>query len=163
MPNFAHLDVLEAVGVGPRSELAVRAPRLLGNDAHSLSSQAKPTSLDISGVPVFTFERWLRLRFSPPFGQVSKFRFWVTEMDLPDDWTLNFGTSPDYSTPVQTSSRYAYRAVPTIDPGQDASNVEVVQVVPRGVQYTHWIVLQAILLSAPTDITVTFDFTWTES
>lgn len=167
MNHYAYIELLESTGKGPAKELAVTSPKLLGNDAHSYSSIAKPVRLNADRSPVYTCERWVRMRFSPPFGRVGQFRLWSPTMTLPEGWDVRFGTSLSYRTPSQSPSVYAYTSIPTVDPGVGTPNV--VGLTTRnsdGVQYSPWIVFQAILTGPDVDVseqTLSFDFGWVES
>ena len=159
------IQLLEACGPGPLSEVVVTAPTLLANDSHSLSPGAQQLRPSRSGAPVLSCERWLRVRFTPPVGLVGNLRLWVPGIALPTGWHLRFGTSADYSPPSSSRSVYALADMPATDPGVSNLGGDVT-IDDTGMHYTPWIVVQASLTGTDVDVseqTLSVHFGWTES
>lgn len=160
-------DLLEAVGFAPDSERTIVNFDILADDEHTGTVYKQRTLMvrNSDGSPSFSCERWVRLRFSPPFGAITKLRFWVDNYDPNANWELRWGTSDEYQKPTTSASQIATHSVPTTDP--DMSNLGVDMVTGGVVTYSPWIVLQATWLgSQPGTIQPTplnWSFGWAEA
>lgn len=137
------VDLMEATGYGPDSETVTGKIDLLAVDMHSanpLSSKATLERLS-NGAPSYTCERWVRLRFTPPFGAILKLRFWVDNYAPSDGWEVRYGTTSFYRKPSTSASDIATVIVPATDPG--VSNLGDEILTGGQIQYSNWIVLQA--------------------
>lgn len=151
-PNGPHLHpavtMQEAIG----SAMALKS---VGGHVHLLGQDAFSTDTDIGYVDfalianglhtgtIRSYERWVRVQFTPPFNTVRSFRFWVTNLGtVPSGWTVRWGTSSTYHTPVNSGSSIAVNTVPITDPGS-ANCGGTNRLVGTGTQYSDWIVLQA--------------------
>jgi hypothetical protein len=148
------VDIVEAIGPGPDSEVV--APWtivLLAADVHSstLTPRMKRSAL---GLPVYSYERWLRLRFTAPLVQAAVCRFWIENLDPNPGWSLRMGATTTYRKPLGGyPSDIAVQPVPTADPGPDHPNL--LPALPSSTvsrdndlnqvttQYSPWLVLQA--------------------
>lgn len=154
------VDILEAIGYGPDDESVASAINLLGLDAHS--DIVATIRRDPTGRPVYSYERWLRMRFQQTEGSVGNIRFWIDNLAPGSGWSLLYGVTALYRKPVNTASVIAVEPVPTIDPGGAAANVL------RGFTstYSPWIVLQACWSAsgdAPMQIdALDYRFAWDE-
>lgn len=121
---------------------------LLAQDVSSMAYQAPdlegslyPLQIPDTGT-AYSYERWFRFRFTPPFNAVQMFRFFCPNYQAVDGWTVLWGTASVYSTAVNTPSTVAVNPLPTTDPlvancgGSSALD-------GSQVRYTDWIVLQA--------------------
>lgn len=112
---------------------------LLTVDAHSDGRDG------FAGAPLqdsvdHSVERWMRIRFQPPFGQVRDLRVWCENVLAPG-WAVRFGASSNPATPSSELSTIATVALPGADPGQ----ANLLSGPLRGDQdgFSLWIVLQA--------------------
>lgn len=143
----ATVDVIEQIGSGDAA-LTDQFVHLLSGDIHSSQTAAgfalAPVP-DVGSGVAYTYERWIRLRFTPPFSSVFSFRFWVSNLDVPPSgWTLTWGTTPNFQPPVNVASSIAVSALPTSDPGRVSPNAGgLTRLAGTGTQYSDWIVLQA--------------------
>lgn len=145
-PNTrATITLQEAVGAGEDIETIGQYVNLLSVDAHSNQSLYGYTAGVLTGSgTVYSYERWIRVRFDPPFNAVWAMRFYVPNYASEPGWTLNFGTSTTYQQPVNTGSAIAIVPVPTTDPGPTLPNCGGYTRLPgTGTQYSDWIVMQA--------------------
>lgn len=150
VPSNPRVELLESIGFGmygPSSETVVSSGRvfLCGQDVHSpedpLTYAIKANS---DGTPSYSYERWLRVRFVPPFGLVGQFRFWVDDLPIPDGWFINWGWTNTYKVPTDAPSQIATSPVPTFDPGISNSNFgDSIALDGRQIRYTAYLVLQA--------------------
>lgn len=153
---------MEAVGIGPASEVALETRvTMLSRDVHT--GTVAPLQRDATGVPVYTYERWLRLRFTNDVVYATAIRFWIDNLSPSPGWSLRMGVSATYQQPVNSRSALAYQAIPISDPGEDSPNLSSVMVH----QYSPWLVLQASW-SADDDDPFQLDpldlnFAWSES
>lgn len=140
---------VEAIGPGPRSEYHVSSVNLYSIDAHSGTSAGNALLKNSDNTTPYSCERWVRIRFSPPFGAISNLRFWVDNYDPVDGWEINWGLALAYNTPrVGTKSQIAISPLPLSDPGVDNPNLtideaETLAVGVGSTLFTDWIVLQA--------------------
>lgn len=94
----------------------------------------------------YTYERWIRVRFDPPYNTVRQFRFWVGNTAfIPEGWQVLWGSALTYQSPINTPSAIATTPVPTTDPGAAANAGGLQRVTGTGTNYTNWIVLQAMV------------------
>lgn len=130
---------LEAIGDGS-DELEITHTHLLADDRHSPAAddgfRAAPLTHD-----AYSCERWLRVRFTPPFETVMSLRFWMPT-PIPAGWNLRWGTADAFRRPTTTASSVATQPVPTIDPGAGNCGGEQ-KLTGDDVRYSDWIVLQA--------------------
>lgn len=177
---FATVSAEEAIGNGDTVPVAEWV-HLMAEDVHSPQSAygyAQGSMNDTGSGVTYTYERWIRIRFDPKFNTVSRFRFWVPNLDdIPDGWTVKYGTAPQFRMPVNTSSAIATTPVPTSDPGWEFPNIGgETRLAGTGTQYSDWIVLQASADTAVvgpgpvlgfstegTLIPLQFAFVWTET
>lgn len=164
-PTFNGL-LVEAVGYGPLDEKATTQLNLLADDEHSDSPYA-PTSVLVrnsDGTPSTTCERWVRLQFEPPFGAITKVRFWIDNYDPSSGWGVRYGVSDIYVPPSLDTSNIAVFDAPTSDPG--VGNIDLEITAADGV-YSKWLVLQATWSpgeSGPIQSTpLNWKFAWTEA
>lgn len=163
----AVVDLLEAIGPAPASEHVVNTLNLLSKDEHSDSFYAPAAKLrrNSNGSVTYSCERWVRLRFSPPFGAVSNVRFWMPNYQPSTGWTVQWGTADTYRQPSRDRSSLATAAVPTADPG--AGNVGLDLAMGDTTRYSDWIVIQAQWTGSSTGAIqadpLDFAFDWTES
>lgn len=154
VPSNPTVDLLEAIGYGaqgPKSEVLLaknQMVNLYGQDAHSTDDPAAfaiPANND--GSPTYSFERWVRVRFIPPFGLIGQFRFWVDPMDIPDGWDIRWGWSNTYQVPTSGESQIAVSPIPTADPGPVWPNFgNPGSVDGQQTRYSPYLVLQASFL-----------------
>lgn len=96
----------------------------------------------VDGAPAYSMERWIRFRFAQPFTQVFDFFFYMPDLEVPEGWSLNYGTAQAYQTPSASSSSIATGPVPTTKP--ERPNCGGVEPLDGDVErYSDWIVLQA--------------------
>lgn len=142
----AAFALLEAVGQDSDQVLLDQSVRFLTVDAHSdegtyLKHPLRPPA---DGSPRYSYERWIRYQFTPPFGAVKAFRFWIDPVDIPIGWTLRWGVSDVYVAPSNGPSGYALNDLPVADPGENFPNAGGETPLPgTKEQYSKWIVLQA--------------------
>jgi hypothetical protein len=159
------LVLLEAIGHGPDDEVEVPDTSpidLLSQDAHT-GVQAK-MHRDPTGLPVYSCERWLRLRVTAKLIVVADIRFWIDNYAPNPGWQLRYGISDVYRKPSGSRSDLAINVVPTVDPGEGLPNVD------RGIVvtgYSSWIVLQASWWGLDTPATLqgaalNYRFAWSE-
>lgn len=132
--------LLEAIGYGPDDEIEVPATgpvNILASDAHS--GVSSKMSRDPMGAPVYSCERWLRLRVTAKLIVVSGIRFWIDNYDPNPGWQLRYGVTAAYRKPSSGRSDIAINIVPAVDPGEERPNVDAGIV--SG--YSSWVVLQA--------------------
>lgn len=179
--RFAIVNLEEAVGASQDAADVDSYVHIMAADVHSPQSLYGFTEsgiADPSSGTVYSFERWVRVRFDPSFNTVRAFRFWSPNLTtLPIGWTVKYGTSSSYVTPVNTASSIATTAVPTSDPGEATPNAGGgTPLIGTGTQYSDWIVLQVSIDSTVAGpgpvlgfspegslIPVSFCFNWTES
>lgn len=156
----ALVDITEAIGTAPDSERIVTDFSLLSDDEHSNTPYAAKAVLarKSDGSATYSCERWVRLRFSPPFGALVNIRFWVDNYDPADGWDLLWGTSPVYLKPTASASSVAVFQVPSTDPV--TSNIGMDLITGGQVQYTPWIVLQARWMGSPPGQIQPSPFNW---
>lgn len=190
--SYAKVTVEEAVKQVQDTITVQTYVHLLGTDAHSTqtllgytlsplrlqaNNSVDPITGDqVPGAPGYTFERWFRIRFDPPFNAVYGMRFWVPNYKPVVGWSVSWGTSPTYQTPVGTQSAIATNDLPTTDPGPAMPNISGYQRLPgTGTQYSDWIVVQATadpalagvgpilgFTAEGTLIPITFNINWIE-
>lgn len=103
----------------------------------------------------YSYERYIRVRCAPMVGEFSDFRFWAPALaDLPQGWTVRWGTVQYFDTPTNAPSSIATEAVPTSDPGSS-----VIGATPGTEILTDWIVLQAVADTAITGVGPILGFT----
>lgn len=140
-------SLVEAVGPGPSSEYHVSTVDLYSVDAHSGTSTGSYLLKNSDDSTPYSCERWVRIRFSPPYGTISNIRFWVDNYAPIAGWEINWGTALTYNTPrVGSRSQIAMSPLPQTDPG--GSNIaindrETLAVGFGSTIFTDWIVLQA--------------------
>jgi hypothetical protein len=101
----------------------------------------------IDGSPTRSYERWTRLRFTPPFGAISAIRFWVPNYSATPGWTVRYGTADIFSSPVMTASSIAtFVGFPTSDPGEGSPNLGgETPLTGEQVQYSKYLVVQSVV------------------
>lgn len=160
------VHIVEAVGYAPESERLSSRMDLLAEDQHSESVFATSSLLVVNSdtSPAFTSERWVRLRFEPPFAAITNLRFWVNNYSLNAGWAIYYGLTPRFRKPSAALSDIATIPVPTADPG--IPNLGVGVLTGGRVQYSDWLVLQAVYVGrSPGPIQSTplnYEFDWTE-
>lgn len=99
------------------------------------------------GSPTRSYERWMRLKFTPPFGAVSAIRFWVPNYSATPGWTVRYGTADIFSTPIMTASSIATTVgFPTADPGEGSPNLGgETPMTGEQVRYSKYLVVQAVV------------------
>jgi hypothetical protein len=146
------VELLESIGYGvngPASETVVLASHpvhLCGEDAHSPESALdNPIQANSDGTPSYSYERWVRVRFVPPFGVINALRFWVDmAAPIPDGWQIFWGWANGYQVPTVSQSQVAVSMLPLVDPGPLMPNFgDGVALSGNSVKYTPYIVLQA--------------------
>lgn len=142
----AVVDIQEQVG-DHSLQLVDQYVHLLGQDTHSGQSPWAFATAGItdtgSGVGR-TYERWIRLRFTPPFDTVTGVRFWVQGLDSPPPgWSVRYGTTATFTAPVSSASSIAVLALPTSDPGRTSPNLLADTFAGTDTRYTDWVVIQA--------------------
>jgi hypothetical protein len=157
--TYANVVVQEAIG-STMDLLSIQTyVHLYTVDAHS--SQVPTGYADYplhSGG--YTYERWFRVQFNPPFDAVYGFRFWTDNYAPGPGWTVLWGTSTTYQTPVITPSSIAVSALPTTDPGPAMPNCGGHTRLPgTGTQYSDWIVVQATADPAQASVGPVLGFT----
>lgn len=135
------VEITEAIGAAPDSERIVTGFSLVAVDRHSADRHPIYLARNSNGAPAYTCERWVRLRFTPPFGALANVRFWVDNYAPEDGWELLWGISDAYQKPSLDASTVAIHPVPTSDPV--TSNLALDIVTGGAVAYSPWIVLQA--------------------
>jgi hypothetical protein len=160
------VHIVEAVGYAPESERLSSRMDLLADDQHSDSVFAATSLLvpNSDTSPAFTSERWLRLRFEPPFAAILNLRFWVNNYSPNAGWAIYYGLSPQFRKPSKALSDIAISPVPTTDPG--VPNLGVDLLTGGRVQYSEWLVLQAVFIGrtpgAIQSSPLNYEFDWTE-
>lgn len=161
----ALVEITEAIGAAPDSERTVTGFSLVAADQHSSDRRPVYLSRLSNGAPSYSCERWIRLRFTPPFGALGNVRFWVDNYRPRGGWELLWGISDMYRKPSLDASMVAVDPIPTSDPM--TSNVDLDLVAGGEVAYSPWIVLQARWLgSAPGPIQadpLNWRFAWAET
>lgn len=140
----AIVDVVEAVGYGPDSETVTTEINLLADDMHTVSAYASTSKIPVKadGSLAYSAERWIRLRFMPPFGTATHIRFWIPNYNPNPGWQLYWGLATDYQKPLASDpSSIAIYPVPVLEP--TTANVSDELLTGNEVQYSPWIVLQA--------------------
>lgn len=149
VPSNPKVELLEAIGFGqygPASETLVDGKvHLCGEDVHTPDDPLQyAIKANSDGTPSYSYERWVRVRFVPPFGLVGQFRFWADAVDIPDGWNINWGWTETYKVPTNAPSEIAISALPSFDPGIENSNFgPSVALDGRSIRYTAYLVLQA--------------------
>lgn len=149
VPSNPKVELLESIGFGqygPASEILVDGTvHLCGEDVHTPDSPLQyAIKANSDGTPSYSYERWVRVRFVPPFGLVGQFRFWVDPVEIPDGWNITWGWAETYKVPTNAPSEIAISALPTFDPGIESSNFgPPVALDGRSIRYTAYLVLQA--------------------
>ena len=164
------VDLLETVGAVPREQIAttvhiVAIDNFSPDDPTVLPYALRP---NLDGSPVYSMERWMRLRFNQPFGSVRAFRFWIDTFVMPYGWHVAWGVSSIYQIPsnapsvIATNTLFEYH-----DPGEAHPNVgDAVRLYGTQTQYTPWIVLQThVTGDAIEHVVPTFNyhFAWREA
>lgn len=139
----ATVEVIERVG-GGNTQVAEHV-HLLGEDVFSggpLEFGLFPLRPNIDGGWSYSYERWLRLRFQPPFTYVYDFFFWTPDLVVPDNWAIRYGTSQEPVTATNAPSSIAVNPLPTSKP-EEPNIGGVIPLDGTGLRYSDWIVLQA--------------------
>lgn len=178
---YAEVALEEAVGPAQDTQDVESFLHLMALDEHSPQDQygyAQGAMNDTGSGVLYTYERWVRVRFTPQFNTVKDFRAWAPNLvDIPEGWTIKFGTASSFQTPVNTASSIATIPMPTSDPGAASPNAGGESpLAGTGTQYSDWIVLQASADTAVvgpgpvlgfstegTLIPIQFAFTWIET
>lgn len=142
----ATVELVEDVGDG---DVVVSYASIHGNNTLSTlpdSFLTNPLRL-VDGSPTRSYERWMRLRFTPPFGAVSKIRFWVPNYTAVPGWTIKYGTADTFSSPIMTASSIATNVgFPTSDPGEGSPNLGGgTPLTGVSVQYSKYLVVQSLV------------------
>lgn len=160
----ALVEITEAIGYAPDSEKVISGFDVRASDQHSNDPHPAYLARLSSGAPVYTCERWVRLRFSPPFGALANVRFWIDNYAPDAGWELSWGTADNYQKPSLDQSSIAVFPIPTDDPL--TSNLDLDLVTGGQVSYSPWIVLQARWAgSSPgpiQSVPLNFKFGWSE-
>ena len=172
MSDDAQVDVLEAVGLGPDSEVVTSSIQIMATDQHS--GTLSPLRRNLNGLPAYSCERWLRLRLTG--GSAHLVRFWIDNLAPNPGWQLLMGTSLTWRKPTTSRSEIAVALVPTEDPRVDAPNLYPLLsgTTPlddlldgSSTQYTPWLVLQAVWTADDDTVfqfgDLDFRFAWEES
>lgn len=114
--------VAELMETTSRGSHVIDQVMLLALDAPSTAFPADP--LDWSwplrapsdGTEALSCERWLQMRFTPPFGAILNCRFWVPDYAPSPGWSMLWGVSDTYRNPSTSRSAIAVRPLPTTDP-----------------------------------------------
>lgn len=156
--------LLEAIGYGPDDEVEVaesNAIDIMAGDAHT--GAQLPMLRDPMGLPVYSCERWLRLRLTAKLLVISGVRFWIDNYDPNPGWLLRYGVTGIYRKPSSARSDIAVSPVLTSDPGEGSPNVD------SGVvsDYSSWVVLQACWSGLDTEpvqqaVALNYRFAWSE-
>jgi hypothetical protein len=156
----ARVKLTEAVGYGPDSERMTSRFDLLVQDEHSESPFAANHLLRRSSdnSPSYSCERWVRLRFEPPFAAITKLRFWVNNYSANSGWALYYGLASTFRKPSDSASDIAVRPVPTADP--DVANLGPEILTGGQVQYSQWLVFQAVWIGGNPGKLQTSDLNW---
>lgn len=139
----AEVRLIERLGNGQESEsghLHVLRSDVFSGSARNYANYAiRP---DASGAPTYSMERWFRWRFEPPFTQIEDVYFWTPGLEVPEGWTLLYGTVEEFSPPSNAPSSIAVHELPTSKPtAPNAGGVPPLQ--GTETRYSKWIVLQA--------------------
>lgn len=102
------------------------------------SSRLTPLVRNPNGMPVNSYERWVRLRIPPPSGRISDLRVWIPDAALGPDWTVLAGTTDAYRQPTAANSHVAFDTAPDAAPGLELPVTE-----DRFGHTSDWLVLQA--------------------
>ena len=149
VPSNPKVELLEAIGFGqygPASEILVDGQvHLCGEDVHTPDDPLQyAIKANSDGTPSYSYERWVRVRFVPPFGLVGQFRFWADPVDIPDGWNITWGWTDTYKVPTSAPSEIATSALPIYDPGVESQNFgQPIAMDGRTIRYTAYLVLQA--------------------
>lgn len=144
------------------NERVVEHVHLLGADEFSrdpLTFAGFPIAPKASGAPTYSYERWFRMRFNPPFVQVFDLRFWTPGLVLPPGWSLLWGPSQTFHTPKDSASAIAVNPLPTDRPEEPNISIEEPLLGGEGEpRHSPWIVLQA-MVSGDADVGPMLGFT----
>lgn len=174
----AVVELVERIGSAPSMDIATTVLNLQTTDDYSTPTSylehALPARTDNG--PVYSMERWCRLRFSGDFGSVQQGRFWVAGWSNPPGWTVRWGTTLDFDTPTNSVSSYALSPLPTSDPGENSPNIMGSgSLLGTETQYSFWVVLQAVATgdaaTGPISgfeldgdpVSIPYRFAWTEN
>lgn len=155
--------VTEATGFAG-DELTVTEVRLSGRDQHSVAP-APLTRDTASNIPVYSCERWLRLRLVT-FGYIDLIQLTAPNYAPAEDWAVFIGTSAIYRQPSTGPSTLTDQELPLAAPGLNLTATR------DSFGWTsEWIVLQAVwqpaadapLALQPDPVTLHFDWSATSS
>lgn len=117
---------------------------LYASDVHTTETATGYDTSELTGATiggtVYTYERWVRVKFAPSFNMITRIRVWATGATL-HGWDLRWGTTSTYQLPKVTQSTIAINPVPTAD--TFIANVGPAQLLGPDTGYSDWIVLQA--------------------
>ena len=131
-------------------------------DSTGTDYQNNPITVPASGTN-YSYERWMRLRFSGSFNLIDNIKAWKSAGTLSDaNLTLNAGVTDTYAQPVNSASTIATSAIPE-------SEATALDLTPSGgvtssPGYSKYLVVQLVVPSSvttPGDIgnqTITFQY-----
>lgn len=185
---LATVSLQEAIGAGPTIRALTSSEQYLHLQAiSSLSEAATATSYldapmqshgETSGT-LYTFEKWIRVRFDPPFNTVSRFRFWTPNLDpavlAAAGRSVQWGSTDSYRPPMNSPSTIAVNPILTADPVSPNCGGEQ-HLEGTQTRYSDWIVLQACAQLGVADpgpalgydssnepVQIAFAFAWSET
>lgn len=149
--NDTAVAIIETIGAaGTDSRIVNQYLALYATDKHG-ADDPRDYILDpldtASTTPIYTCERWFRVRFQYPFDYVDGLRLWsvTNTSDLLPGWTVKWGTTDTYATPTTGASSVATSSLPLSDPGSSSRNLmDSGPVTGLSSDYfSKWVVIQA--------------------
>lgn len=171
-------ELVQQIGTAPGVDIVTPYLNLHRTDSYSLTQTSyidEAIQVRSDGAPTYSYERWCRIRFTPPFDQVREMRFWATNLIIRNGWTVKWGTTSTFHNPTNSLSTYAVNLLPATDPGISAPNIGGAAQLGTAVRYSDWIVIQASVngdaetgpvggfdMSNHPQV-ITYHFAWTEN
>ena len=135
---------------------------LMNNDSYDSTGtdyQTYPITVP-SSFSAYSYERWIRAKFSGTFNQIDNMKFWKSDGTLSDaNLSINAGVTTSGVTPVVTASSIATAAIPTVE-GSALNPTNIL----TSAGYSKYVVMQLVVpstVTTPGDIgsqTVTFKY-----
>lgn len=154
----AGVQLHEAIGATPTLHLVDQHLTLLANSNPTNEGDPKDYTtapVNITGSSaLYTTERWVRVQFLAPFNSVENLRVWLNPATSPrPGWTIRFGITDTYATPINTASIVATSSLPTADPGPGVQDLigSAYFDGSLGDAASRWIVLQGVVNPATAD------------
>jgi hypothetical protein len=138
----ATLQIVERIGDETELLTSGGYVHLLNSDVHSPQTPDGYSPLLLSHRNPYSYERWIRARFTGTYLSVRATKFWADNLVVPSGWAVKYGITDTWAPPVATASSIATTNVPRTIPS--TSNVDDTGVLTGpGENYSKWIVIQA--------------------